>query len=50
MSKLNITVNGESTRITGICSPEDIDKAIDKSIYKGNNTSNNNNTSGEEDN
>lgn len=29
---------------------EDIDKAIDKSIYKGNNTSNNNNTSGEEDN
>ena len=28
MSKLNITFNDESIRITGVCSPENIDKAI----------------------
>lgn len=32
MSKLNIIINDDSTRITGICSPEDIDKAINSLI------------------
>ena len=32
MSKINIIVNGDSIRITGICSPKDIDNAINSLI------------------
>ena len=32
MCKINITVNDERITITGVCSPEDIDKAINSLI------------------